>query len=94
MGLTTGSLCVVAFVCAVMASPVKLPPVKKLRADDGANDMEEDEGEDNEFGSEGMPTWAEGMMKSLMKHTTNEINGLKIEVDEAKSMAKDAQVKR
>jgi len=40
---------------------------------------------------EGMPPWAEHMMNHLTQHTTNEVAGLKIEVDEAKAMAMEAQ---
>ena len=40
---------------------------------------------------EGMPAWAEQMMEQLKKHTSTEISCLRVEVDEAKANAMEAQ---
>eukprot|EP00973_Karenia_brevis_P077074 10704713-Karenia_brevis.AAC.1 len=40
---------------------------------------------------EGMPGWAVAMQTNLMKHTSQEIAGLRREVDETRAMAMEAQ---
>ena len=40
---------------------------------------------------EGMPPWALAMQEALMSHTTRQMQGLRVEVDEAKAMAIECQ---
>jgi hypothetical protein len=40
---------------------------------------------------EGMPAWALAMQKALMKHTTDQVAGLRAEVEAAKSMALESR---
>ena len=67
-----------------MASPVKMPAQKRIKADEGALDEEE------LAVVEGMPSWARQMQEALMKHTTKTVDGLRVDVDEAKAMAMES----
>ena len=52
---------------------------------------EEDEDDLQITAVEGMPQWAVALQTTIMSHTTNSVDSLKVEVDEAKAMAMEAQ---
>ena len=56
----------------------------------GKHDEEDDDG--NELATiEDMPSWAVAMQAAIMSHTSQAVDSLKTDVDEAKAMALEAQ---